>query len=170
MYVFRISSPKKLLIPTSQSHGSHAVYCLRWLVKRFFLENFLLHSSHVCGFSPVWTKLCLFRSPLVENLLSHKSQFTGFSAEWSSYVFSELLFLETFYHTYYNETVSLQFQMDLLNKRFSTNFTFEWFLFNNRINDLNINANTTDNIFIKIFIILLNFLFILISVSSQMSF
>jgi len=42
----------------------------------------LLHSEHLYGLSPVWTLMCLFRSPDSLNALSHMWHLYGFSLLW----------------------------------------------------------------------------------------
>jgi len=40
------------------------------------------HTWHLCGLSPVWTLVCLFRSPDWTNALSHMWHLYGFSPVW----------------------------------------------------------------------------------------
>ena len=45
-------------------------------------RKLLSHSEHLCGFSPVWNVMWLFRSPDSINALSHTWHLNGFSPVW----------------------------------------------------------------------------------------
>ena len=50
-----------------------------WDVSELRWEKVLEHTSQMYGFSPVWTRLCLTRSPFFKNCLLQTSHLYGFS-------------------------------------------------------------------------------------------
>jgi len=84
----RIWQPSSLFVLNSfpQKWQSYGLLLLcRQRVCRFNCPNWLkllLHSEHLCGFSPVWTLMWVFRFPEWLNALSHTWHLYGFCPVW----------------------------------------------------------------------------------------
>ena len=78
----RLPASLKALLHSEHLCGLSPVWTRRWMCRPPDRPNALSHMWHLYGLSPVWTLMCLFRVPESLNALSHMWHLYGLSPLW----------------------------------------------------------------------------------------